>query len=323
MKNSIFKKITAITIAAVLTFSISACSNSSNSIKFGTAAVGGMYSAFASAYAQIISDNDSNLNISVRSTAGSAANIRLLSEEYIQLAIAQADLVDAAYNGTGDFTDNPLKGYSAIASLYSEACQIVVRADSDITSPDDLLGKTVSVGEEESGSERNALQILQAYGLSKDLLTYKNLDYSEAAEALLNGEIDAMFVTAGTQTSVIEELAKQENIRLLSLDSGHIAKLKASYSFLAEYTIPANTYTGVDTDIKTVGVESLLLASDSLDAAVVEQLTTLLFDHSSEIQYSLPLDFDLDIDSATENVTIPFHQGAYNYYKSNGVIVEE
>ena len=37
--------------------------------------------------------------------------------------------------------------------LYTEACQIVVRADSDIRSVEDLQGKTVSVGEEESGTE--------------------------------------------------------------------------------------------------------------------------------------------------------------------------
>ena len=54
--------------------------------------VGGMYSAFANAYTQVVAQDDDSLQFSVRATAGSAANIRLLSDGYIQMAIAQADL---------------------------------------------------------------------------------------------------------------------------------------------------------------------------------------------------------------------------------------
>lgn len=87
------------------------------------------------------------------------------------------------------------------------ACQIVVRADSDIRSVEDLQGKTVSVGEEESGTEKNAEQILAAYGLSERLVTEVNLDYTDAVEQLKKKEIDAMFCTAGAYTTVIGELA--------------------------------------------------------------------------------------------------------------------
>ena len=45
--------------------------------------------------------------------------------------------------------------------LYTETCQLVVRADSDIQTLDDLSGHTVSIGAEESGTERNATQILE------------------------------------------------------------------------------------------------------------------------------------------------------------------
>ncbi len=62
----------------------------------------------------------------------------MLSNHYIDLAIAQADLIQDAYEGTGAFDGNICKDYSAIAGLYTEACQIVVRADSSIYSLDDL-----------------------------------------------------------------------------------------------------------------------------------------------------------------------------------------
>lgn len=121
----------------------------------------------------------------VKTTAGSAANLRLLSDGYIQMAVAQTDLTNDAYERTGIFENEKQHGgYSAVAALYTEACQIVVKADSSINTVEDLQDKRVSVGEEESGTEQNAKQILAAYGLNDSLVDEVNLDYSNAAEEL-------------------------------------------------------------------------------------------------------------------------------------------
>ena len=56
-------------------------------------------------------------------------------------------------------------------------------------------GRTqVSVGEEESGTKQNALQILAAYGLNEKLVEEVSLNYTEAAKELENGSIDAFSV---------------------------------------------------------------------------------------------------------------------------------
>ena len=166
-----------------------------------------------------------------RTTAGSVANLRLISDGYIDLAIVQADLLSDAYNATGAFTDKKYqKGYKAVASLYTEACQIVVRNDSGITSVDDLINKTVSVGASESGTEKNAEQILKMSGIADELINKVNMDYTEAAAKLKNGDIDAFFCTAGTRTGVIEQLSKECDISLISLDDKCIDKMLSAYS---------------------------------------------------------------------------------------------
>ena len=44
------------------------------------------------------------------------------------MAIAQNDMTNDAYYGEGNFAGgDKYRGYSAIATLYDEACQIVVR----------------------------------------------------------------------------------------------------------------------------------------------------------------------------------------------------
>lgn len=98
-----------------------------DAIRFGAADIGGIYYTFANAYAGLFNNDAPDYSIEVKKTAGSAANLRLLADGYIDLCIAQNDMIDDAVNGTGTFVGKSISGYSAIASLYPEACQIIVK----------------------------------------------------------------------------------------------------------------------------------------------------------------------------------------------------
>ena len=291
-----------------------------NRLRFGVAGEGGVYHNFGEQFAALENET-SNGTIELRTTAGSAANLRLLTGEYLQLAIAQADLVQDAYNQTGIFADEDGRGFGAVAALYTEACQVIVRADSDIQSIEDLQGKTVSIGAEESGSEQNALQILSAYGLNDRLVDTINLNYTDAADQLKAGKIDAIVITVGTPSPVVTELAGECGIRLLNVDGTAAQRLLSSYNAYREVTIPAGTYPGQDADVQTVGVKAVLLASDSLPAKQVQQLTELLFSSREALEEQLGLALDPETD-AVEGVGIPFHAGAAAWYKQAGITVD-
>lgn len=313
------KQLFAVGMAALM---LMGCGSSAGRIRFGAAGLGGMYQAFGDAFAKLAEEGEGTDPIEVRTTAGSAANIRLLSEDYVQMAIAQADMAEDAYAGTGVFADGETyTNFSAVTGLYTEACQVAVRADSEIASIEDLQGKTVSIGEEESGTEQNARQILEAYGLGDRLVEMKYFTYTEAADALQKGEIDAMFCTAGVQTTVLEELTRQCEIRFLNVDGEGAGRLLSAYPAYETYVIPADTYYGQTEEVSTVGVRALLLASDKLSAKTVKQITGLLFGNSQKLQYALPLDLVLDESSCTDGICIPFHPGAADYYKECGIDV--
>lgn len=76
-----------------------------------------------------------------------------------------------------------------------------------INTVEDLQDKRVSVGEEESGTEQNAKQILAAYGLNDSLVDEMNLDYSMQRKNL-EGKIDAFFCTAGHRQQLLENLQR-------------------------------------------------------------------------------------------------------------------
>ena len=314
----------AVLLAAALILA-TGCGNSSldtGKIRFGTAGKGAVYNSFGRVFAGILTDEYNGLTIDVKNTEGSAANLRLLSGGYLNLAISQADIMNDAYNGVNSYQGKTqLRGYSAIATLYTEVCQIVVRADSGIKSINDLTGKTVIIGEAESGTALNARQILTAYGLTGSVVKEKQLDYQEAIEQLKSKKIDAIFCTAGIQTEFLENLAKSTKIRFLSIDEqqrGNLKKINTSY---IDKTIPAGTYTGQDKAVKTLGVKSVLLASNKLSTHDVKMITGALFNNKKTLQASLPIDLELNPKAAVSGIKIPFHMGAAVYYKEHGIHV--
>ena len=60
----------------------------------------------------------------------------------------------------------------------------------------------------------------------------KNLNYADAAKQLQNGEIDAAFFTLGLNATVVEELSKQCDIKLIGIDDSAVNKLKITYSYV-------------------------------------------------------------------------------------------
>ena len=303
-----YRKRTVLGLALLLILAVLTACGQQNKLRIGTAGEGGNYNSLGHALSATLSKDPYNINTEVRTTAGSAANIRLISENYLELAIAQSDVIDELYNGT--LESAAMKGYSAVAALYPEPVQIVVRADSSIASITDLAGKTVSVGEADSGTQKNAAQILQAYGLTSNLLTIQNMTYTEAVNALRGGTIDAMFCTAGAPT------------RLIPIEQRESDLLTSAYGFYKETVIPAGTYNGQDADVKTLAVQSVLIVSDKVPEDTVYTLTGALFKEKETLNSAVPVDFDLVESEAVKSITIPFHPGAAKYYEEHGITVE-
>ena len=70
-------------------------------LRIGTAGEGGNYNSLGKALSQTLQKDPYKINVEVKTTAGSAANIRLLSQDYLELAIAQSDVIGrhAGYAG--------------------------------------------------------------------------------------------------------------------------------------------------------------------------------------------------------------------------------
>ena len=89
MKISRFLAVSLMIICIIST----GCGKSEKEISFGTAGIGGKYYAYATAMADMISIDNSEYRFDIKNTNGSEANLRLLNEQFLDIAIVQSDIL--------------------------------------------------------------------------------------------------------------------------------------------------------------------------------------------------------------------------------------
>lgn len=290
-----------------------------NNIHLATGGTGGTYFAYGNALKDV-AKQDSNIDMSIQMSAGSAANIRLIENNIVDMAIVQNDTLTDAFNGKGEFEGNPIKKTKAVAGLYTENYQIVVNKKLQLNSVEDLKGLRVSVGEEGSGVLKNAKNILKAYGLTVNDIDVRYLSFDDAATALKNGELDAFFVTAATPTKAIADLANSNvPIDILSLDDRAVRFLENSYDGYSVTTIKSGTYKGINKDITTVGVMAVLVANENVSANHIDAILNLLKVHHDSFNKISGDTLNIFDESTLNSIDAPFHKAAAKWYSDNGI----
>lgn len=211
----------------------------SKALTFGTGGDTGTYYAFGGVLASYVSGN-SDLSVTAVTSGGSQANVEDLTSGGVQIAFVQSDVMSYAYNGERLF-DAKVDNFSVVAALYMEQIQIVT-TDPAIKSVEDLAGKKVSIGAAGSGVYFNAIDVLEAYGLSESDISPVYQSFGDSAESLKDGKISAAFIVAGAPTPAIVDLSTSGSVYLVSLDEEHTSGLLAASPFYSPYTIPAGTY---------------------------------------------------------------------------------
>jgi len=284
-----------------------------------TGGTAGTYYPYGGAMSKIWNSKIPGMNVTAQATGASVENVRLMNKDEVELALVQSDTIDFAFNGTEAFKEKLTK-MTGVAVLYPELIHIVVRGDLDISSFSGLRGKKIGVGAPGSGTEANYRQLLDLYKMSKDDVSAQYLSFAESADQFKDNRIDAFMVTGGVPTSAIMDVATQRSIKILPIEDTMISILTNKYPFLAAAVIPANSYKGVTSNVKTAAVNAVLIAHPKLSTDVVYNLTKALFDNQAELGAAHAKGKVLSLQGATAGVSIPFHPGAAKYLKEKGVL---
>jgi uncharacterized protein len=257
-----------------------------------------------------------------QSSRGSVDNIDGIKTGRFHSGFVQSDVAYWAYTGTGVYDGQiPIEDLRAITALYPEDIQLIARKDAGITSVQDLKGKRVSLDERGSGSYVNAVQILDAFGLSEADVDARFLKSVSASDAVIAGDLDAFFITAGYPTNAIIELASRASITLVPIEGPAAQKIVDTFGFYSIDRIPAETYEAIDAT-NTLAVGAQWVTSARMDEDLVYAITNTLWNDQTRLLLDVghSKGKSVRLDAALDGIAIPLHPGAERYYREIGIL---
>ena len=253
----------------------------------------------------------------VQSSNGSVDNVEAIADGRVESGFVQSDVAFGAYTGTGAFAGRaPVEGLRALASLYVESVHLVVRADSGIETIADLRGRRVSLDSLGSGTQIDALLILEAHGIGPEDLEALYVKPEQSIRLMAAGELDAFFIVAGYPTPSVFEVAAQQGATLLPIAGEAVEDLIAQYPFFSRDVIPAGVYTGVAAT-PTLAVVAQWLVHERLDEALAHDITAALWHptHRALLDTGHAKGREITLATALDGLGIPLHPGAERYYR--------
>ncbi|HID15410.1 MAG TPA: TAXI family TRAP transporter solute-binding subunit, partial [Candidatus Atribacteria bacterium] len=284
---------------------------------------GSVYFALGSMLAKVLNKKGSLVSARGVTSGASVANCRAIGKGEAQAAIAQNDVTFYAWNGIAQFDGKPVKDLRGIGTLYPEPVQLVVKANSDIKTLQDLAGKKVVVGAAGSGTAQTAEKLLKAAGVW-DKIDRIYQTFSEAAQSLILGQIDANFTVIAYPAPAVNQIAVRVPVRLIPVPDDVIDKLhKEGYPFYVKVVIPKGTYNGMDEDVQTIAVKSTLIVDKDVSDDVAYEIAKVLFENIDELAKAHQVAKQIDIKGAFEGLMVPLHPGAIKYYEEKGMAIPD
>ncbi len=260
-----------------------------------------------------------------QSTTASVFNNAAVQNGELEAGLAAADVTRSMYMGSGKFEGKAHPKLRIVANLYPEDLHLVMPQGASIESLADLKGKRVGIAQAGSGTQVAVLQMLDAWGVNRDNMEEAELNNSQSAERLADGQIDAYFYAAGWPVAAMVQLASTKGMSLHSFSDDDLKKINDIIPAYIPSEIPGGVYEGVDEASKTPAVSALLIVSEDLSEELVYGLTAALWNdntrklldngHAKGKQITAETALD-----GVEALGVPLHPGAEKFYKEKGMM---
>lgn len=267
---------------------------------------------------------DHQIRCTVKRTSGSIANIDALRRGERAFGIAQSDLAQLAYQGTGAFRDQgEFDGLRIVAALHPETVTLMAADGADINALQDLRGKRINLGRMDSGERATMQALLNALGWTTDDFSETTaLDARGQVDALCNGAIDAALLVAGHPNNAVNT-ALECGAELVPISGPAINRMVSNAPYYSITVIPAGVYPGSSEDTPTFGVTALLLSSTNTPRQTVLEVTRAMFANVNQFRSWHPAFAELSrqrMASGPQVIDVPLHPGAEAYYVEAGLL---
>jgi len=272
-----------------------------NTLTLSAGSKGGAYYAYAESYRDYLKQR--GISVRLLESAGSQENVERLSAGEADVAFVQSGIANPENNAL-----------TSLGSLYYEPLWVFVRSDAGVKSLIDLQGKSIAVGSKGSGTRVLSVQLLKENGLSEHNTSLSSAGANKAADALLNGKVDAVFLVAGASAETVQMLNQSSRVKLLSFTRAEAYTRRIST--LSSLSLPQGTLNLASNmpkkDTTLLAATATLLINKNTHPALQDLLLqAALYVHGGRTLFSHEGEFPTSHYSA-----ITLSKEAQRYYKS-------
>jgi TRAP-type uncharacterized transport system substrate-binding protein len=276
-----------------------------NRIRITSGPEGSSYRRHADRYKQIIERY--GVKVEVVPSAGAIDNIQRLADRSVK--------VDVGFVQGGLKNGANLTGLVSLGSLYEQPLMVYCRTEERIGRLAELHGKRLAIGPQGSAARALTLKLLKVSNLAGPPTVLLELSGDEAAQALLDGSADAIFILGDAATpELMQRLRQAPGIMLMTFAQAD-AYVRL-FQFLSKMSLPEGALDMIHNvpaeTIHLVGPTVELVARDTLHPA----LSDLLIGAAREVHGGPGLFRDAGEYPAPLTREFPISPDAARYYKS-------
>lgn len=273
-------------------------------IAMTTGAESGAYFGFGRRYADVMAR--SGIKLDVRSSAGSLENVKRLADPAsgVSVGLLQGGIANA--KSAPDLV--------SIGRVFLEPLWIFYKAPAVVDRLSELKGLRLAIGPVGSGTRHLAQALLKPNGLDEANANLLPLGGKAAADALVAGEVDAIFLALAPEAEVVQDLLRRADVRLMNLAQAEA--YSRLFPYLSRVVLPQGAIDLVRNipaqDVNLLAPVAALVAREDLHPALV----TLLVEAANEVHGGSGLFHKLAEFPRTTDPEFPMSADALRVYKN-------
>lgn len=291
-------------------------------ITIGTNPSGSTFYLIGSGFAKLFQEN-----LGIRSTAqpfaGSSVYLPSISVGDITLGLASTVDSGLAYQGKADFPQ-PLTSLRSIARVWNIPYAFITKANSGITTADDLRGKRI-MGNMPTSQALTKINeaIVKSGGLDiGDVDFMASGGLMDGITAVVEGRADAAPVATTMPVLIESQASVPGGLRIVANGSkavdgffaGEVPGVKASTAK------PNEKRPFIIGETPIVSYDTMLVANEAMSEEDAYTITKTLYENWADLQADIgPLRGIAQNQLALPDPSVPYHPGAIKFYKEVGL----
>ncbi|MGO2242642.1 MAG: TAXI family TRAP transporter solute-binding subunit [Halomonas sp.] len=318
MRKHMSKTFTLLASSALLVAASSAQADRSEwpeNFTVGTASQGGTFFVYGSGWANFIAD-EVGVSGGGEVTGGPTQNLALVHTGDMAFGLTTMGPASDAVNGESLLAPGmKMDNVCAMFPMYETPFSIAALSSSGIESIADIpAGARIGFGPAASTSDTYFPAILETLGVDFER---RNGGWSDLGGQLQDGLLDVVAFAAGIPIPAVSQLEVQTDVNIIEFTEEELATVLENYP-VAEFMIPANTYTTLEEDARAVSMWNFAIAGCDLPEDFIYEVTKATMGNNERMR-SIHRSAETTIpENIVHNTVLPFHPGAARWYKENG-----